>query len=127
MDIFTTCLELANVPVPKDRIIDGVSMAAMLLGTGESGRNVMFYYWGTQLRAVRKGPWKAHFITQGYNEEPKEHAPPLLFHLEHDPSEKFNVAGEHPEVLADIQREVERHKANLKPAKSQLELVTKQK
>lgn len=126
MDIFATCLELANVALPKDRIIDGVSMAAALLGTGGSERDVMFYYRGSRLMAVRKGPWKAHFITQaGYEEKAKKHDPPLLFHLEHDPSEKYDAAKEHPDVLADIRREVERHKANLKPVESQLELLIK--
>ena len=76
--------------------------------------------------AVRKGPWKAHFITQaGYREKPKEHDPPLLFNLEYDPSEKFDVADKNPQVLADIQRTVELHKKNLKPPKSQLELLIK--
>ena len=128
MDIFTTCLELAGVPVPKDRIIDGVNILPTLLGTGTSPRNVMFFYRGTRLMAVRKGPWKAHFITQaGYREKPKDHDPPLLFNLEYDPSEKFDVADKNPQVIDDIRRTVERHKKNLKPPKSQLELLIKDK
>jgi len=128
MDIFTTCLELAGVPVPEDRIIDGVNILPALLGTGPSPRNVMFFYRGTKIMAVRKGPWKAHFITQaGYGEEPKEHDPPLLFNLEYDPSEKFDVADKNPQVLADIQMTVELHKKNLKQPESQLELLIKDK
>jgi arylsulfatase A-like enzyme len=128
MDIFNTCLELADIPTPKDRVIDGVSILPTLLGTGPSPRNVMFFYRGTRIMAVRKGPWKAHFITQaGYGEKPKKHNPPLLFHLEKDPSEKFNVAAENPQVLADIQRIVELHKRNLKPPQSQLELLVRDK
>jgi arylsulfatase A len=126
MDIFTTCLELAGVPVPEDRIIDGVNILPALLGKGPSPRNVMFFYRGTKIMAVRKGPWKAHFITQaGYGEEPKEHDPPLLFNLEYDPSEKFDVADKNPHVLVDIQMTVELHKKNLKQPESQLELLIK--
>ena len=122
MDIFATCLELAGTDCPKDRVIDGVSMTEMLLGTGKSKREVMFFYRGRRLMAVRKGPWKVHFITQaGYREKPKKHDPPLLFHLEHDPSEKYDVAEDNPDVIADIQRRVERHRANLKPVESELE------
>ena len=51
---------------------------------------------------------------------PVVHDPPLLFQLEHDPSEKYDVAKDHPDVIADILREVERPRAKLKPAKSQL-------
>lgn len=128
MDIFTTCLELADVPIPKDRVIDGVSMRDMLFGHGKGRRDVMFFYRGTRLMAVRKGPWKAHFITQaGYREKPKKHDPPMLFHLDHDPSEKFNIAADNPHVLADIKRIVELHKRNLKPPDSQLELLAKDK
>ena len=73
--------------------------------------------------AVRKGPWKAHLIAQaGYGEKPKKHDPPLLFHLEHDPSEKYDIAKRRPNVVADIMNEIERHRANLKPVKSQLEI-----
>ncbi len=122
MDIFATCLELAGADCPKDRVIDGVSMTEMLLGTGKSKREVMFFYRGRRLMAVRKGPWKAHFITQaGYREKPKKHDPPLLFHLEHDPSEKYDVAKDNPDVIADILQRIEDHKAKLKPVESELE------
>jgi arylsulfatase A len=123
LDLFPTCLGLAGLKLPEDRIIDGVNMLPMLLGTGESERKVMFFYRGTRLMAVRKGPWKAHFITQaGYGEAAKKHDPPLLFHLEHDPSEKYDVAQNHSAVIADIMKEVERHRATVKPVASQLEI-----
>ena len=128
MDVFVTSLELAGSPVPDDRIIDGVSMSPILLADGKSQRELMFYYRGTRLMAVRKGPWKAHFITQaGYREKPTQHDPPLLFHLEHDPSEQYDAGKNHPDVIVEVLREVEQHRANLKPAKSQLELLIAKK
>jgi len=45
----------------------------------------------------------------------------LLYHLEHDPSEKYDVAKDHPEVIADLRNEIERHRANLEPGPCQLE------
>jgi arylsulfatase A-like enzyme len=122
MDIFATCLDLAGVPLPSDRIIDGRSMMPMLLGTGKAPREAFFFYRGARLMAVRKGPWKAHFITQaGYRQRPTKHDPPLLFHLDRDPSEKLPVKKPPVRVLADIQAEVAEHKAKLKPPPSQLE------
>lgn len=125
MDIYSTCLELAGVPIPKDRIIDGVSMTAILFGTGKGKRNTMFYYRGDELRAVRKGPWKIHFVTEaGYKDKPKKHDPPLLFNLEHDPSEKYDVGKDHPDIVKDLKRAAERHVASFTKAKSQLTETT---
>ena len=72
--------------------------------------------------AVRKGPWKAHLMTQdGYGQkEAVTHDPPLLFQVEQDPSERFDVAKEHPEIVADLVAEIERHKATVQPVESQL-------
>ncbi|MCX8037656.1 MAG: sulfatase [Candidatus Sumerlaeia bacterium] len=128
MDFFNTALELAGVPVPTDRQIDGVSLAPILFGTGPGRRTMMFFYRDDELYAVRKGPWKLHLITEaGYNDKPVKHDPPLLFHLEHDPSEQWDVAKENPEVVADLLREVEKHRAGVKPVPCQLTGVIKEK
>ena len=121
MDLFNTCLTLATVPIPSDRIIDGVDMSPMLLGKGPGRHNLMIYYNGDELYAVRKGPYKAHFITySGYSKDaPQKHDPPLLFDLPNDPGERFDVAAEHPDVIADIQREVEKYRAAVVPGKRQ--------
>jgi arylsulfatase A len=121
MDLFSTCLTLAKVPIPADRIIDGVDMTPMLLGKGPGARNLMIYYNGDEVYAVRKGPYKAHFTTySGYGKDPpQKHDPPLLFHLPNDPGERLDVAAEHPEVVADIQHEVEKYRATLVPGKRQ--------
>jgi arylsulfatase A len=122
MDLYTTGISLAGGKVPKDRIVDGVDLTPVLKGTGSSPRQSMFFYRGTRLFAVRKGPYKAHFLTQaGYGQaRPEKHGVPLLFQLEHDPSEKYNVARAHPEVLAEIAKLVEDHQAKLKRGKDQL-------
>src|ERR1035437_6761578 len=121
MDLFNTCLTLAKVPIPADRIIDGVDMTPMLLGKGPGTRNLMIYYNGDQVYAVRKGPYKAHYTTfSGYGKDtPLKHDPPLLFDLPSDPGERFDVAAEHPKVIADIQRELDKYRAALVPGKRQ--------
>jgi len=126
MDLFTTCLALAGAEIPRDRAIDGVDLRPVLWASGKVERPPFFYYRGSQLMAVRKGPWKAHFATQpGYGGKgPEKHDPPLLFHLEHDPSERFDLSKEHPDVIADIVRETEKHKASMVAAPSQLDART---
>ncbi len=85
------------------------------------------YYRGERLMAVRAGAFKAHFYTQaGYgpgSDTPQAHDPPLLYQLEHDPSEQFNVAERHPEVLREIARIVEEHRRDLVPGAPQLDAV----
>lgn len=127
MDIYTTSIKLAGGKLPDDRIVDGVDLSPVLFGKGPSPRKTMFYYRGTRLMAVRKGPFKAHFITQAAygGGGPKTHETPELYHLDHDPSEQFNIATQHPDVIADIRREVEKHQAELKAAPSQLEIPLK--
>jgi arylsulfatase A len=122
MDLYTTILTLAGVQVPTDRVVDGLDLSPALFGTGPSPRKTMFYYRGTKLYAVRKGPYKAHFITRSAygNDKEVRHDPPLLYHLGHDPSEKYDVSKDHPDVIADIRKEVALHLANLTPGEDQL-------
>lgn len=124
MDLFATFHSLAGAPLPKDRTLDSYDLTPVLKSEGPGKRESYFYYRGYQLFAVRKGPWKLHFKTQpGYGQRnPDVHDPPLLFNLEHDPSEKHNVAEKHPDVISDLQKVVEKHRQELKPAPSQLEL-----
>ena len=123
MDLFTTCVTLAGAKIPEDRVIDGVDMSPVLFATGPSNRDVYFYYRGQTLYAIRKGPFKAHYITRpAYGGgEPDEHDPPLLFHLGIDPSETTDVAEKYPEVLTEIQQIKVAHSASLEPVESQLE------
>lgn len=124
LDLLPTFASLAGAAVPDDRPIDGFDISPALLGTGPSRRTSMLYYRGPRLMAARKGPWKAHFITQvAYGPKPAEqHDVPLLYHLGHDPSEALEVSDKHPEVIAEIQQMVEEHRATLNPPASQLEI-----
>lgn len=124
MDLYTTCLTLAGAEIPTDRVVDGVDMSPLLFSEGESNRDEYFYYRGETLYAVRKGPFKAHYITRpAYGRgEPEEHNPPLLYHLGIDPSETTDVAEKFPEVLEEIARVKEGHMKTVERVPSQLEI-----
>jgi arylsulfatase A len=123
MDIFPTACALAGAPLPADRVMDGWDLAPALFGSDPSPRNLMFFYRGTRIFAVRKGAFKAHFFTRsGYGQDKETlHDPPLLYNLDHDPSEKYDISGSHPEIIQDILEEVERHRAGIIPVKNQLD------
>lgn len=127
MDLFVTAVKLAGGKVPDDRPIDGFDISATMTGKGKSPRDVMYYYRDEQFYAVRKGPWKAHFLTRaGYNQpKPDAHDPPLLYHLGHDPGEQFDVAAKHPEVVAELRKVADEHKAGMKPGKPQIDRAKK--
>ncbi len=110
MDLYTTFSQLAGVPVPDDRVVDGMDLSSTLFEGEESPRREMFYYRGDRLFAVRVGDYKAHFITQsGYEPQATEHDPPLLYNLNVDPSEKYDIAADHPEMIEVIMEVVRQH------------------
>ena len=121
-DLLPTCLELAGLPPPEGRPLEGTSLVPILEGK-PGRRGILPYFRGSRLMAVRKGPWKAHFITDDLYDKvpPEEHNPPLLFHLDRDPSERFDVAMENPDVVADLRKEAERIRSEIKVAPSELD------
>ena len=119
MDIFPTLLEMSNTNMVDDRIIDGVSIKNTLLKHEPSKREAIFYYRSREIYAVRYGEYKAHMITQGAYNYPKGSDEkivldiPLLYNLNIDPSEKYNIADKNPEILLEIEKIIEKHKKNL--------------
>lgn len=123
MDLFTTFSTLAGVAVPNDRILDGVDLSGTLLNNEASPREGVLYYRGTSLYAARLGEYKAHYITEGaYGmfSEKEELSTPELYNLSHDPSEQYNIAEEHPEIIEEINAFVEAHRADLVVGEDQL-------
>lgn len=107
-----------------DRPLDGDDLRPVLFGTGPGPRDVVFYYRQRDLYAVREGPWKAHFISQGaYGQfgDRVVHESPELYNLDHDPSEQYEVSATHPDVIARQQKVAADHKATVQPYPSRLE------
>ena len=120
LDLFATAAAIAGGGVPTDRPTDSIDLSPALKTSAPSPRNELFYYWDSELRAVRKGHYKAHFITSGaYDDgEPRVvHDPPLLFDLSADPGERFNVAAEHADVVADLVKTANAHRSAVTSAK----------
>ena len=122
LDVLPTVARLAGAAVPSNRPIDGYDLSGVLVGKSKSPRKEIYFYREERLFAVRRGAFKAHFWTQtGYTEpRPTRHDPPLLFHLEHDPGERYDVAAEHPAVLEQLMLVVKEHNENFKPGENQV-------
>lgn len=123
LDLLPTFAALSGAELPAGRPLDGYGLSTTLTGTGSSAREEMFYYRGTTLYAVRQGAYKAHLVTRSEygGEPPVEHDPWLLYDLDVDPSEKYDVAAHHPEVIEGLRGLVERHRAAVAPVPSLLD------
>jgi len=105
MDIFPTVAKLSGAEIPAGREIDGVDMMPMLRDPENATRNEFVYWKGSELAAIRRGVWKVQFHQyddwyqqQGITVENK----PLLFNLDNDPSEAFDLSAKHPEIVEQL-------------------------
>lgn len=123
LDLLPTFCAQAGAPLPEGHELDGYDISSALAGD-KSPRQEMFFYRGYELMAVRQGAWKVHFQTQASYGQPQaeKHEVPLVFNLQVDPSEKYNLAEREPQVIAEARMLVEKHQQSMKAASSQLEL-----
>ena len=105
-DFFPTILEAAGLPALPDQHRDGMSFAAALKDPAAANpERVLFWHyphWGNQGgipgAAVRRGNWK---LIQWFWRKPPE-----LFNLAADPGERTNLAEKHPDILANLRKEL---------------------
>lgn len=100
-DIMPTLAEIAGVPVPGIR--DGISMLPALLGSDTQEKHNHLYWEFHEQNgkvAVRRGKWKAVRV----NVFDTTRTATELYDLEADPGEENNLAGEHPEVIKQMER-----------------------
>lgn len=124
LDLFPTITKFAGVTVPTDREYDGYNLTSVLTSGAASPRNEMFFYHGTRIFAARKGEYKLYFYANnpgGYPERMKKLDSLRLFNLNHDPSERYNVAHSRADVIRDIEALVRQHRLTVDSVGSQLE------
>lgn len=125
MDILPTILSLAKIPVPTDRVLDGQDITGVLNGQDDKREGVVYYYDTDRLYAIRKGAWKAHFTTHpSYSPEaPVPHDPPLLYNLDVDPGERYEIGKKHPEIIEELKKEFEKHRSGVVPVAPLLDAI----
>lgn len=115
LDLYHTAFSLTGQNVPKDRPVDGRDISEILQnGTTENDDPYFYYGLNNKLMAVRKGPWKLHTVT--YSQTGLDYFEgklPLLFNLSIDPSEKYEVSDNNPEVVAELQQLIATHQKQL--------------
>ena len=94
-DMLATFGDLGQAAIEKET--DGISIIPTLLGKNNQKKHAYLYWELKENRAVRMGRWKA-VKTRGNIE---------LFDLQKDVSEKNNVEGQYPDIVAKISRTME--------------------
>ncbi len=104
-DLFATCLEVAGVSLPDDRIIDGKNLLPLLQGKGPSPHDTFYYYFGHELVAVQHRNWKYHrrYMSDNGGYPLFKHGP-FLFDLDRDPQESYNLIESEPERARRLSR-----------------------
>ena len=122
MDLFTTFSYLADVEVPNDRIIDGNNLSNVFKSLSKSPTESFFYYWGSELMAVRYKSHKLHLkLHEAYDGKPMETLKtPFLYNLDNDPSEDNNIYEDNLDILDKIDQITKKHKRDLIIAKDLL-------
>ncbi len=114
IDILPTLAEIANAPLPENKI-DGLSLLPLIKGEEtDSPRKSFYYYYRTNnLEAVQDGQWKLVFPHPGRTyegfEPGKDGMPGKvnenfdvqqgLYDLRRDPGERYNVMEFYPEIV----------------------------
>ena len=124
LDLMPTFAAISGATMPDDRLYDGVDLSPTLFADFESPRDTLYFYRFTDIFAVRKGKYKAHFSIYGAfgGDGRTDLAEPELYDLENDPGEQYNIAAEHPEIVAELKELAEKQAASVKPVENQLEL-----
>ncbi|MFK7775956.1 MAG: sulfatase [Saprospiraceae bacterium] len=113
LDLYTSLLKLVGQEIPKETIYDGKDISNLFLGNESEilAEEPFFFYGSKRLHAIRKGKWKLHVQTSSQtNLEYFEGKTPLLFNINEDPSEKYDLAEKFPEIVNELLQEIENHK-----------------
>ncbi len=115
LDLYPTFLALAGLSPPNDRSIDGANILDLLRVEGAtSPHDTLYFYHQGELEGVRSGQWKYlrsinHYVwplplnkKAGRISEHTTGPLPLLFNLDLDPGESYDLSAKHPDVVSQL-------------------------
>ncbi len=102
-DLFVTGLQMAGIPLPQDRIIDGKDLLPCLKGEAPGPHEAFVYYDVRTPIAIRYQNWK--YVRRSLMDIstywPLKQGP-FLFDLETDPNESYDLKNTYPEQAAKL-------------------------
>lgn len=105
VDYAPTICDMLDMPIPEDW--DGKSYRANV--EGKAGEDRDFLVWDSGLYAVQRAVrTKTHLYIKTYDaEQYNNRQPEELYDMADDPYQSTNIAGEHPDILADCRQKME--------------------
>ena len=101
LDFFPTMISMAGGEY-HDQSLDGVDISKTFL-ENISVRTDVHYYRQDTLIALRHNEWKMYIKDPNpWDDGPTQKDMPLLYNVEHDPSEKYNIVKENKEIVKVI-------------------------
>jgi arylsulfatase A-like enzyme len=100
VDMFPTLAGVAGAPADKGKPLDGLDVWPTISQGARSPREEVVYDIEPFRAALRRGNWK--LVWQATLPSRVE-----LFDLAQDPSEKTNLAGQNPQMVAELQQRIE--------------------
>ena len=120
MDLLPTFLNMAGADASGYSSLDGIDITETFLEI-RAVRDRVIYYRQEDFVAYRHGAWKLFVNNPNpWSDEFQDSDLPLLYNLEVDPSEAFNVAEDNPEVVARITALAAAHEDSVERVPSQL-------
>ncbi len=128
MDLLPTIAKLIGGKLPTERPIDGKDIWPLMAGEADaiSPHEAFYCYYGGQLQAVRDHRWKLHLPHKyrtlagkqpgsGGHSVPYDHTTTglELYDLQNDIGETTDVAAQHPEIVARLEKHAELARAAL--------------
>ena len=115
IDLLPTILALTGKALPRTEI-DGRDLTGVLSAGAKSPHDELILFNNEKVAAIRTDRWK--YVARSYyrgGEYPLGSRTDLLFDVRADPSESYNLASLHPDVLADMKARLARAQATFEP------------
>lgn len=128
MDLYPTFGNMAGAKLPKVHL-DGEDITQTIRFGKENPEKIIYFYRFSTLYAVRKGAYKAYF--REYKGDSKTNEPqfihdldnPELYNVNHDPSEKSDVAEKFSRVVNELKTIFEAHERSVVSVENQLDKI----
>lgn len=99
LDIFTTVAAACNVPLPCDRVYDGVDLMPYFLDQRKDPPHDKLFWRADHVHVIIKGDYKLIFSSRDKWLE--------LYNLKNDKNEKENLSKEMPEKVKELQEDIQ--------------------
>lgn len=126
VDLLPTLCDLAKIPLPKDRVLDGKSILPYLKGTPYTnpihdsfiipGSSIRYKDWKLAVSELKPGGSKR-------KDQAKSAKAGSLFNLKNDPRETTDVSGSHPEIVMELTKKMNHYMEQLQRNSRKIQTV----